>query len=141
MSATDYKKSKKQRYNIFLATDDLERLMQICKERNESKSAVIRKLITCTKFLHIIEQIELNNKLNIDLLYELTKCGINLNQIAYHLNIDVTKDDEAKSDFLKAFRDFTNFINDFKKRSENEMIKLTTNQTRKLTITKEKKEW
>lgn len=124
------KKKLTIQHHIYMSKVEKEQLMKLCAKRNESKSAVIRKLIASTKYLHTLEQIELFNKIATDLLYELTKCGININQIAYHLNIDVTKESEAKSDFLKAFWQFKNAIDEYKEQFENGKIELVLNQTR-----------
>ncbi|WP_180378995.1 plasmid mobilization relaxosome protein MobC [Campylobacter lanienae] len=122
------KKEKKIGYCIYLNEKDIKELNLICKKRKESKSAIIRKFIHSSKYINSLYQIEANNKLNAEFLYQLNKLGTNINQIAYHLNIDITNHDKAKDDLTQIFLDFKEIINNYKQKIENRQINLNVNR-------------
>lgn len=100
---------------ISLNQNDIEVLKSICEKENIKITALFRKFIHNQKYLKLIKEIENFNKLNKELLYQIKRYGANLNQIAYHLNIDITKENEAKNDFQKLFIEFKNLIENYKK--------------------------
>ncbi|ARR02084.1 hypothetical protein CVIC8964_0669 [Campylobacter vicugnae] len=122
------KKNTKTRYCIYLNENDIKELNLISKKRKESKSAIIRKLIHSSKYINSLYQIEANNKLNAEFLYQLNKLGTNINQIAYHLNIDITGHDKAKDNLTQIFLDFKEIINSYKSKIENRQIHLNINK-------------
>ncbi|CUU72697.1 Bacterial mobilisation protein (MobC) [Campylobacter hyointestinalis subsp. hyointestinalis] len=89
---------KNERHSIYLTLTDLKKINQLSKQRNESKSAIVRKLIHIEKYAQTLKQIEIGNDIMAGFLKELNRLGKNLNQIAYHLNAHIIKKEEAKSD-------------------------------------------
>lgn len=106
---------RKKCYCIYLDENDKEVLESICKKENANKSALFRKFIHTQKYLKLVKDIENYNELNKELLYQIKRYGANLNQIAYHLNTDISKEDEAKNDFKKLFIEFKKLIEEYKK--------------------------
>lgn len=106
---------KKKCYCIYLDENDIKVLKSICEKENTNKSILFRKFIHNQKYLKLAKEIENFNKLNKELLYQIKRYGANLNQIAYHLNVDITKENEAKNDFQKLFIEFKNLIENYKK--------------------------
>lgn len=100
---------------IYLNEHDKEILESICKKENIGTTALFRKFIHTQKYLKLIKDIENYNELNKELLYQIKRYGANLNQIAYHLNTDISKEDEAKNDFKKLFIEFKKLIEEYKK--------------------------
>lgn len=92
----------KTRHHIYLTQSDDRILRKLSKERNQSRSAIIRKLINTTKYKDTLEEIETNNKIISEYLKEFTHIGTNINQIAYHLNANIIRHEEAKTDLEKS---------------------------------------
>lgn len=93
---------------IYFTEADARVLKRISQRRNESKSAVVRKLIHVEKYADVLEQIETNNEIISEFLREFGRLGVNLNQIAYHLNANITGPEEAKNDLEKNMRGLRN---------------------------------
>ena len=53
------------------------------------KSNIIRKLFGDEKYAKLLKQIEIKNEIMAEFLLELAHIGTNINQIAYHLNINI----------------------------------------------------
>lgn len=125
---------KKSQFLIFLSQKDKTELERLSIKRKESKSAVIRKLINIEKYAKTLEQIEIYNKINAEFLYQISKIGNNLNQIAYQLNIDITRDNEAKNSFAEMFENFKTILQENREKIEKEHIDLNIKQikTRKI---------
>lgn len=100
---------------IYLNQNDKEVLENICKKENIGTTALFRKFIHNQQYLKLVKEIKNFNELNKELLYQIKKYGANLNQIAYHLNTDISKEDEAKDDFKKLFIEFKKLIEDYEK--------------------------
>ena len=98
---------------IYFTPIDLKALSLLSQQRNESKSAVVRKLVHIAKYSETLAQVELNNKLQNEFLKEFSHIGANLNQIAFQLNADITKEAEAKSDFERTMQEFKIMIDKF----------------------------
>ena len=97
---------KNERHSIYLTLTDLKKINQLSQQRNESKSAIVRKLIHIEKYAQTLKQIEIGNDIMAGFLKELNRLGKNLNQIAYHLNAHIIKKEEAKSDLEKNMYSF-----------------------------------
>ena len=93
---------------IYFTEADARVLKRISQRRNESKSAVVRKLIHVEKYADVLEQIETNNEIISEFLREFGRLGVNLNQIAYHLNANITGPEEAKNDLEKKYAGLRN---------------------------------
>ena len=77
------------RHAIYLTQADDRILRRLAKERNQSRSAVVRKLLQTYKYIENLKEIEANNKIISGYLKEFTHIGTNINQIAYHLNANI----------------------------------------------------
>lgn len=53
------------------------------------KSNIIRKLLDDEKYAKLLKQIEIQNEIIAEFLLKLAHIGTNINQIAYHLNINI----------------------------------------------------
>ncbi|ALV24690.1 hypothetical protein CIG2463D_1118 [Campylobacter iguaniorum] len=109
---------------IYFNEADARVLTRIAKSRNESKSAIVRKLIHIEKYAQTLKQIEINNNILADFLQEFKHLGKNLNQIAYHLNAHIIKKNEAKSDLEKNMQDFAQAIEKLDKKISKLEIKI-----------------
>lgn len=113
---------KKKRFHIYLNQFDNKKLTELSNKRKETKSAIIRKLIHIEKYAKTLEQIEINNHINSEFLYQIAKLGNNINQIAYHLNIDITSHDKAKDNLIEILTDFKNVLNMHKEKIQKNKI-------------------
>lgn len=82
--------------NIYFGEEEYQILSNLSKQTGLTKSALLRHLIRSSKYLSIASKLENHNNLISSFLNEIHKIGINLNQIAYHLNIDITAEEESK---------------------------------------------
>lgn len=94
--------SKRKGHFIYFNESDARVLNRLAQKRNESKSAVIRKLIHIAQYKNVLNEIEANNKIISGYLKEFTHIGTNINQIAYHLNANIIRHEEAKTDLEKS---------------------------------------
>lgn len=109
---------------IYFTEADARVLKRLSQRRNESKSAVVRKLVHIEKYADVLEQIETNNEIISEFLREFGRLGANLNQIAYHLNANITGSEEAKNDLEKNMRDFAAAIKELSAKIEDLKIKI-----------------
>ena len=109
---------------IYFTEADARVLKRLSQRRNESKSAVIRKLVHVEKYADVLERIETNNEIISEFLREFGRLGANLNQIAYHLNANITGPEEAKNDLEKNMRDFAAAIKELSAKIEDLKIKI-----------------
>ncbi|TNH33501.1 hypothetical protein [Campylobacter helveticus] len=111
MKGQDDKKLIKKPYCFYLNQFDKETLESICKQHKMNKSAFLRKAIANhSYYINAINQIELYNKNIKELAYQIKKCGINLNQIAYHLQIDINEKEESLNKTTLLFKEFKELI-------------------------------
>ena len=115
---------KNERHSIYFTMADLKALNCLAQKRNESKSAVVRKLVYIEKYADALDRIETNNEKISEFLREFGRLGANLNQIAYHLNANITGPEEAKNDLEKNMRDFAAAIKELSVRIEDLKIKI-----------------
>ncbi len=109
---------------IYFTEADARVLKRLSQRRNESKSAVVRKLVHIEKYADVLEQIETNNEIISEFLREFGRLGANLNQIAYHLNANIAGPEEAKNDLEKNMRDFAAAIKELSAKIEDLKIKI-----------------
>ena len=114
---------------IYFSQGDLKILNRLAQQRNESKSAVVRKLIHVEKYVQTLKEIEIHNEIIIEFLKEFHHIGINLNQIAYHLNINLSKQ-QAQSDIEKIMQNFKTEMEEIKKQIKNLKIKINVEHTK-----------
>ena len=103
---------------IYFSQGDLKILNRLAQQRNESKSAVVRKLIHVEKYAQTLKEIEIliqnhNEKIDIilkdfmqEIIQEYKYIGRNLNQIAYHLNLKILNETEAQTELEREIKDF-----------------------------------
>ena len=121
---------KNERHSIYFTMADLKALNCLAKKRNESKSAVVRKLVYIEKYADALDRIETNNEIISEFLREFGRLGVNLNQIAYHLNANITGPEEAKNDLEKNMRDFAIVIKELSAKMEDLKIKIDVKHTK-----------
>ena len=105
---------------IYFTEADARILTKMMQARNESKSAIVRKLIHVEKYAQTLKQIEINNEI-------LADC---LNQIAYHLNAHIIKKEEAKSDLEKTMYEFFDAIERLSNKIGKLKIKIDVERTK-----------
>lgn len=115
---------------IYFTEADARILTKMMQARNESKSAIVRKLIHVEKYAQTLKQIEINNEILADFLKEFKHLGKNLNQIAYHLNAHIIKKEEAKSDLEKTMYEFFGAIERLSNKIGKLKIKIDVERTK-----------
>ncbi|EHK6269952.1 hypothetical protein IO378_001719 [Campylobacter upsaliensis] len=93
----------------------MQELQNICKEQNKSKSTLLRNFIASYRYLNLIKEIENYNKNIQELSYQIKRCGINLNQIVYHLRIDINEEEVALSKTQELFFNFKKLFEEHEK--------------------------
>lgn len=121
---------KNERHSIYFTMADLKALNCLAQKRNESKSAVVRKLVYIEKYADALDRIETNNEIISEFLREFGRLGANLNQIAYHLNANITGPEEAKNDLEKNMRGFAVAIKELSAKMEDLKIKIDVKHTK-----------
>ncbi|MBK3498167.1 plasmid mobilization relaxosome protein MobC [Campylobacter fetus subsp. venerealis] len=112
------------RYCIYLTEADERILRRLSSERNQSRSAVIRKLLQTNKYIENLKEIEANNRIISGYLKEFTHIGTNINQIAYHLNADIIRHGEAKTDLEKSMVNLIKKMEELNERIETLKIEI-----------------
>ena len=115
---------------IYFTEADARVLKRISQRRNESKSAVVRKLIHVEKYADVLEQIETNNEIISEFLREFGRLGVNLNQIAYHLNANITGPEESHNDQAKKILSFSEDLKEISAKKEDLKIKIDVKHTK-----------
>lgn len=103
-------KIKRRPYCFYLNEFEALELEKICKERNKTKSSILREFIGSESHLKLIDEIETYNKLSKEIAYQTKRCGINLNQIAYNLQIDINEEEKAYKKVENLFQNFKKLI-------------------------------
>lgn len=109
------KKIAKKAFCFYLNEFDMQELQNICKEQNKSKSSLLRNFIASYRYLNLIKEIENYNKNIQELSYQIKRCGINLNQIVYHLRIDINEEEVALSKTQELFFNFKKLFEEHEK--------------------------
>ncbi|MCI6660938.1 plasmid mobilization relaxosome protein MobC [Campylobacter sp.] len=105
---------KFKRLGFFLNNDDLIIINDICKKTKLNKSALLRHLLRSSKYLEIANKLEKHNNLINEFLAEIHRIGNNINQIAYHLNIDITKHEESQESLKKELAELLPLLKEYK---------------------------
>ncbi|EIW2369434.1 plasmid mobilization relaxosome protein MobC [Campylobacter coli] len=113
---------------VYLNEYEQRQLKKLSIKRNESQSAVIRKLISVEKYAKTLEILEKNNEINIEYLYHIAQCGNNLNQIAYHLNIGIESPSQTQNRLPKLIEELSQILNEHKEHIKNKAIKTNINK-------------
>ncbi|MDP8388599.1 plasmid mobilization relaxosome protein MobC [Campylobacter jejuni] len=113
---------------VYLNEYEQKQLKKLSIKRNESQSAVIRKLISIEKYAKTLEILEKNNEINVEYLYHISQCGNNLNQIAYHLNIGIESPSQTQNRLPKLIEELAQILNEHKEQIKNKAIKTSINK-------------
>ncbi|ALV00712.1 plasmid mobilization relaxosome protein MobC [Campylobacter jejuni] len=113
---------------VYLNEYEQRQLKKLSIKRNESQSAVIRKLISIEKYAKTLEILEKNNEINVEYLYHIAQCGNNLNQIAYHLNIGIESPSQTQNRLPKLIEELSQILNEHKEHIKNKAIKTSINK-------------
>lgn len=111
-------KEKKRIHLCLYLKDEKEKeeINKICKAQKESKSSLFRKLMFSQKHFELLNEIKNFNQINKELVIQIKRYGVNLNQIAYHLNIDVSTEELSKQKLEKLFIDFSKIIKEYEEK-------------------------
>ncbi|EEC1756464.1 plasmid mobilization relaxosome protein MobC [Campylobacter coli] len=113
---------------VYLNEYEQKQLKKLSIKRNESQSAVIRKLISIEKYAKTLEILEKNNEINVEYLYHIAQCGNNLNQIAYHLNIGIESPSQTQNRLPKLIEELGQILSEHKEQIKNKAIKTSINK-------------
>ena len=91
----------KIRRNMYFDKEEYQIMQNLSKQTGLSKSALLRHLLRSSKYLEMANKLEKHNNLINEFLAEIHRIGNNINQIAYHLNIDITKHEESQESLKK----------------------------------------
>lgn len=111
------KKIKMKHINHYFSQEDHDILANLANQTGLTKSALLRHLIRSSKYLSIASKLENHNNLISSFLNEIHKIGINLNQIAYHLNIDITAEEESKEKLANELTQIKILLKDYENKA------------------------
>lgn len=101
-------------YKIFLNNEDITIINNLQSKTGLSKSALFRHLIRTSKYLSLAGKLKKHNNLINEFLAEIHRIGNNINQIAYHLNIDITKQEESQESIKKELAELLPLLKEYK---------------------------
>ena len=104
----------KIRRNMYFDKEEYQIMQNLSKQTGLSKSALLRHLLRSSKYLEIANKLEKHNNLINEFLAEIHRIGNNINQIAYHLNIDITKHEESKESLKKELAELLPLLKEYK---------------------------
>lgn len=104
----------KIRRNMYFDKEEYQIMQNLSKQTGLSKSALLRHLIRSSKYLEMANKLEKHNNLINEFLAEIHRIGNNINQIAYHLNIDITKHEESKESLKKELAELLPLLKEYK---------------------------
>lgn len=117
---------------LYLSEKEMLRLNRLSKEKNISKSAIIRKLLSAEKYEKTLNQIEINNQLNMEILYQLTQVGNNINQLTRYLHLGLERIDSAEYKINTYINDFKKVLEHNQNIAQSNIIKLDLKQYKTL---------
>lgn len=103
--------------NIYFGEEEYQILSNLSKQTGLSKSALLRHLIKSSKYLKMANKLEKHNNLINEFLAEIHRIGNNINQIAYHLNIDITKHEESQESIKKELAELLPLLKEYKNKA------------------------
>lgn len=118
-------KPKMKHINHYFNQEDHEILINLSKETGLTKSALLRHLIRTSQYLDVANKIEIHNNLINEFLAEIHRIGININQIAYHLNTDITTHEESKDKLAKDMAELIPLLNEYKNKAFKSILNIT----------------
>lgn len=102
------------RRGIYFSEEEIAILTNLSKQTGLTKSALLRHLLRSSKYLEMANKLEKHNNLINEFLAEIHRIGNNINQIAYHLNIDITKHEESKESLKKELAELLPLLKEYK---------------------------
>ena len=111
------KTPKMKHINHYFNEEDHQILSNLSKQTGLSKSALLRHLLRSSKYLEMANKLEKHNNLINEFLAEIHRIGNNINQIAYHLNIDITKHEESKESLKKELAELLPLLKEYKNKA------------------------
>lgn len=103
--------------NIYFGEEEYQILNNLSKQTGLSKSALLRHLLRSSKYLEIANKLEKHNNLINEFLAEIHRIGNNINQIAYHLNIDITKHEESQESIKKELAELLPLLKEYRNKA------------------------
>lgn len=107
------------RKNIYITQDSFKMLCALSQKEHISKSKMIRILILAKNYENVLQELQKSNKILSEMLYQISKYGSNLNQIAYHLNTDISTTKQAGETIIPLMNEVKELLNHNKKTIEN----------------------
>ena len=99
---------------MYFDKEEYQIMQNLSKQTGLSKSALLRHLLRSSKYLEIANKLEKHNNLINEFLAKIHRIGNNINQIAYHLNIDITKHEESKESLKKELAELLPLLKEYK---------------------------
>lgn len=94
-----------KRRHLYLNDEENQIVANLASKTGLSKSALLRHLIRTSKYLSLAGKLENHNILINELVAQIKKIGVNLNQIAYHLNTDITTHNDSKTAIISSINE------------------------------------
>lgn len=102
---------------MYFDKEEYQIMQNLSKQTGLSKSALLRHLLRSSKYLEMANKLEKHNNLINEFLAEIHRIGNNINQIAYHLNIDITKHEESKESLKKELAELLPLLKEYKNKA------------------------
>lgn len=107
------------RKNIYITQDSFKMLCDLSQKERISKSKMLRNLILAKNYENVLKELQTSNEILKETLYQISKYGSNLNQIAYHLNTDISTTKQAQETTIPLMNEVKELLNSNKKLIEN----------------------
>ena len=102
---------------MYFDKEESQIMQNLSKQTGLSKSALLRHLLRSSKYLEIANKLEKHNNLINEFLAEIHRIGNNINQIAYHLNIDITKHEESQESLKKELAELLPLLKEYRNKA------------------------
>ena len=102
---------------MYFDKEEYQIMQNLSKQTGLSKSALLRHLLRSSKYLEIANKLEKHNNLINEFLAEIHRIGNNINQIAYHLNIDITKHEESQESLKKELAELLPLLKEYRNKA------------------------
>ena len=112
-------KANPNQKTLYLSQNSYEMLNSLAKKEHKSKSAMLRILILAKNYENVLQELQKSNEILSEMLYQISKYGSNLNQIAYHLNTDINATKQAGEIIIPLIQEVKELLNNNKKIIEN----------------------
>ena len=102
---------------MYFDKEEYQIMQNLSKQTGLSKSALLRHLLKSSKYLEMANKLEKHNNLINEFLAEIHRIGNNINQIAYHLNIDITKHEESQESLKKELAELLPLLKEYRNKA------------------------